>query len=163
MRGALQSPLLISDLLASTENRLPWRCSDRGLSTRRFAVRIESAMNETSRAWDGEQVRKWLESRLGAARLEQAAADKRGYEAQDDYDKAAAEEWVCRALKTAGRTDNQAEFAAQLKTLLAQDEYRITGIYDDRRFDRHVRATLRKITKMTKANDGFANTLRYQG
>lgn len=120
-------------------------------------------MNETSKTWDGELVRRWLESRLEAARLEQAAADKRGYEAQDDYDKAAAEEWVCRILKTAGRTDDQAAFAAQLKELLTQDEYRITGIHDDRRFDRYVRAKLRKIAKMTKAKDGFSNTLRYQG
>ncbi|WP_419826168.1 hypothetical protein [Sphingomonas sp.] len=57
---------------------------------------------------------------------------------RDDYDKAAGEEWVCRFLKTTGRTDDQAAFAAQL---LAQDEYRATGIYDDRRFDRYVRAT----------------------
>ena len=49
-----------------------------------------------------------------------------------------------------------------IKALLAQDEYRMTGIYDDRRFDRSVRAHLRKIAKMTKANTGFANTLRYQ-
>ena len=119
-------------------------------------------MSETSKAWDGELVRKWLESRLEAARLEQAAADKRGYEAQDDYDKAAAEEWVCWTLETAGRVDDQAAFAAHLKELLAQDEYRVTGIYDDRRFERYVRANLRKLARMTKANDGFANTLRYQ-
>ena len=120
-------------------------------------------MSGPSKAWDGDLVRKWLESRFEAARLDQAAADKRGYEAQDDYDKAAAEEWVCRVLKTAGRTDNQAAFAAQFKELLAQDEYRITGIHNDQRFDRHVRANFRKLAKMTKANDGFANTLRYQG
>jgi hypothetical protein len=120
-------------------------------------------MNETSKAWDGELVRRWLESRLQAARLEQATADRRGYEAQDDYDKAAAEEWVCRTLKTGECTDDQAAFAGQLKKLVTQDEYRITGIYDDRRFDRHIRASLRKLAKMTKANDGFANTLRYQG
>lgn len=120
-------------------------------------------MSGSSKEWDGELVRRWLESRFEAARFEQAAADKRGYEAQDDYDKAAAEEWVCRTLKTDGRTDDQAAFAAQLKELLTQDEYRITGIYDDRRFDRHVRANLRKLAKMTKTNDGFANTLRYQG
>ena len=116
-----------------------------------------------SKAWDGELVRKWLESRVEAARREQAAADKRGYEAQDDYDKAAAEEWVCRILKTGGHADDQAAFTGRLKLLLAQDEYRVTGIYDDRRFDRHVRANLRKVAKMTKANDGFANTLRFQG
>ena len=120
-------------------------------------------MGGSPEAWDGKLVRNWLESRFEAARLDQAAADKRGYEAQEEYDKAAAEEWVCRILKAAGRTDNQAAFAAQLKELLAQDEYRTTGIYDDRRFDRHVRANLRKLAKMTKANDGFANTLRYQG
>ena len=120
-------------------------------------------MSGPSKAWDSDLVRKWLESRFAAAKLDQAAADKRGYEAQDDYDKAAAEEWVCRALKTAGRTDDQAAFAAQIKELLAQDEYGITGIHDDRRFDRHVRANLRKLAKMIKANDGFADTSRYQG
>ena len=83
-----------------------------------------------SKPWDGELVRRWLQSRFEAARIEQAAADKRGYEAQDDYDKAAAEEWVCRTLKAAGCTDDQAAFAAQLKELVAQDEYRITGIYE---------------------------------
>ena len=36
-------------------------------------------MSETSTAWDGELVRKWLESRFDVARLEQAEADKRGY------------------------------------------------------------------------------------
>lgn len=112
--------------------------------------------------WDGNRVRLWLESRHSAARLEQAAADRRGYEAQGDYDKAAAEEWVSRALLAADCTDDQAGFAARVKQLLAQDEYRITGIYDDRRFDRGVRAQLRKIAKMTKANEGFANLLRYQ-
>ena len=37
---------------------------------------------------DGELVRKWRDRRRAAARLEQAAADRRGYEAQDDFDKA---------------------------------------------------------------------------
>lgn len=120
-------------------------------------------MGDSPKAWDSDLVRKWLESRLKVAKLEQAAADKRGYEARDDYDKAAADEWVYRALTSAGRAGDQAAFAAQLKALLDQDEYRITGIYDDQRFDRHVRATVRKLAKMTKANDGFANTLRYQG
>ena len=119
-------------------------------------------MGGSAKAWDSGLVRKWLESRCGAARLEQAAADRRGYEAQDDYDKAAAEEWVCQTLKTAGRADDQASFAAHIKELLARDGYQITGIHDDRRFDRHVRANLRKLAKMTKANDGFANRLRYQ-
>lgn len=116
-----------------------------------------------AQAWDGALVRAWLESRCRAARLDQAAADRRGYEANDEYDKAAAEEWVCRAVANAGRSDDQAGFAAQLKELLARDDYPATGIHDDRRFERHVRATLRKIATMTKANEGFANTLRYQG
>lgn len=114
------------------------------------------------RPWDGELVRGWLESRFSAARLDQAAADKRGYEAQDDYDKAAAEEWVCRILKSDARAADQSAFAARIKELLGLDEYQTTGVYDDRRFERHVRANLRKLAKMTKANEGFANTLRYQ-
>jgi hypothetical protein len=119
-------------------------------------------MSVSSKAWDSELVRKWLECRIDAAGLDQAAADKRGYEAQDDYDKAAAEEWVCRSLKTVADKNDQAAFADCLKQLLGQDEYRITGIYDDRRFERCVRANLRKLAKMTKANEGFENTLRYQ-
>lgn len=119
-------------------------------------------MSVASKAWDGELVRKWLECRIEAAGLDQVAADRRGYEAQDDYDKAAAEEWVCRNVKTAADKNDQAAFAARLKQLLGQDEYRITGIHDDRRFERYVRATLRNITRMTKANEGFENALRYQ-
>jgi len=118
-------------------------------------------MSALSKAWNGELVRKWLESRIEAARLDQAVADKRGYSAQDDYDKAAAEEWVCRAVQAAAGKD-QAAFADRLKQLLAQDDYPVTGIYDDRRFERYVRANLRKITKMAKTNEGFENTLRYQ-
>lgn len=119
-------------------------------------------MSVPSKAWDGELVRTWLESRLKTARLDQAAADKRGYEAQDDYDKAAAEEWVCRTLTSKDIADDQAAFASRLEELLGQDEYRVAGIYDDRRFERHVRANLRKLTKMTKTNEGFENTSRYQ-
>lgn len=112
--------------------------------------------------WDPELVRKWLESRLAAARLDQAAADRRGYEAQDDYDKAAAEEWVCAALRSDDAVNDQAELAKRIKALIAQDEYPATGLYDDRKFERHVRAALRKLAKMTKANEGFANRLRWQ-
>lgn len=115
-----------------------------------------------AKAWNGELVRNWLESRFEAAGLDQAAADKRGYAAQDDYDRAAGEQWVCRVLKSAECTNDQADFATRLKALLGQDEYRITGIYDDRRFERSVRATLRKLARMTKANDGFENRSRYQ-
>lgn len=119
-------------------------------------------MSTSSKAWNSEQVRKWLECRIDAARLDQAAADKRGYEAQDDYDKAAAEEWVCRSLTSVAQKDDQPAFADRLKQLLGQDEYCVTGVYDDRRFERYVRANLRKLTKMSRANEGFENTLRYQ-
>jgi hypothetical protein len=119
-------------------------------------------VSASSKPWDGELVRKWLESRIDAAHLDQVVADKRGYEAQDDYDKAAAEEWVCRALRAVAEKADQAAFAARLKHLLGQDEYLVTGIYDDRRFERYVRANLRKLAKMAKANEGFENTLRYQ-
>lgn len=119
-------------------------------------------MTSEPKAWDGEQVRKWLERRFEASRLDQAAADRRGYEAQDDYDKAAAEEWVCRALKAAECINDQAALAKRLKELIGQDEYRVTGIYDDTRFERHVRGHLRKLARMTKANEGFEKTLRYQ-
>lgn len=115
-----------------------------------------------AKAWNGTAVRTWLERRLAAAKLDQAAADRRGYEAQDDYDKAAAEEWMCRALKDAECIDDQAALAKRLKELIGQDEYQQTGIYDDARFERHVRGHLRKLAKMTKANEGFEKTLRYQ-
>ena len=119
-------------------------------------------MNDPSKPWDGEQVHKWLERRLAASKLDQAAADRRGYEAQDEYDKAAAEEWVCRELTAAHCTDGQAAFAGRLKELIGQEDYQATGIYDDARFQRHVRGQLRKLAKMTKANEGFEKTLRYQ-
>ena len=119
-------------------------------------------MTNLSKPWDGELVRKWLERRFEASRLDQAVADRRGYEARDDYDKAAAEEWTCRALKGAACTNDQAAFATRLKELIGQDEYQATSIYDDARFERHVRTHLRKLPKMTKANEGFEKTLRHQ-
>ena len=119
-------------------------------------------MNDPAKVWDGEQVRKWLERRLEAAKLDQVAADRRSYDAQDDYDKAAAEEWVCQTLKTSNSTGEQAAFAGRIKALVAQEDYAATGIYDDARFHRNVRGYLRKLAKMTKANEGFEKTLRYQ-
>ncbi|RYE01153.1 MAG: hypothetical protein EOP61_12055 [Sphingomonadales bacterium] len=119
-------------------------------------------MPDPSKPWDGEQVRKWLERRFEASRLDQAAADRRGYEARDDYDKAAAEEWACRALKGAASADDQAAFAAHLKELIGRDDYHVTSTYDDIRFERHVRTYLRKVARMTKANEGFEKTLRHQ-
>lgn len=119
-------------------------------------------MSDAAKPWDAALVRKWLEVRFQAAKLDQAAADRRGYDAQDDYDKAAAEEWVCRTLTTDDCVNGQAAMAARLKQLIAEDEYHATGIYDDVRFERNVRGTLRKIAKMTKTNTGFDNRLRYQ-
>lgn len=119
-------------------------------------------MTNTSKPWDGELVRKWLARRFEVSRLDQAAADRRGYEARDDYDKAAAEEWACRALKDAECAGDQAAFAKRIKELIGQDDYPATSTYDDVRFERHVRAYLRKLAKMTKTNEGFEKTLRHQ-
>jgi hypothetical protein len=119
-------------------------------------------MSNPPKRWDPDLVGTWLERRLVASRLDQSAADRRGYEARDDYDKAAAEEWVCRALKDADCTKDQASFAARIKALIGQEEYPATGMNDDTRFDRHVRAQLRKLAKMAKANEGFEKKLHYQ-
>lgn len=125
-------------------------------------MRTATEVSAAPKAWDGAQVGKWLECRLEAARLDQVVADKRGYGAQEDYDKAAAEEWVCRALRIAASKDDRAALTDRLKDLLVQEDYPVTGIYDDRRFVRSVRANLRKIARMTKAGEGFENTLRFQ-
>jgi len=119
-------------------------------------------MTDSLMPWDGELVRKWLERRFEVSRLDQATADRRGYEARDDYDKAAAEEWACRALKNTDCIHEQAAFARRLKELIGQDEYPATSTYDDARFERHVRSSLRKLAKMTKANEGFGKMLRHQ-
>lgn len=119
-------------------------------------------MTTPSKPWDGELVRKWLARRFEMSRLDQAAADRRGYEARDDYDKAAAEEWACRVLMDAACTDDQAVFAKRLKELISQDAYQAASTYDDVRFERHVRTYLRKLAKMAKANEGFEKTLRHQ-
>ena len=119
-------------------------------------------MTDSVKPWDPALVRRWLDRRHAAARLDQAAADRQGYDARDDYDKAAAEEWVCRTLKDDDSTTDQAAFAARLKHLIAQDDYPATGLNDEDRFERHVRTYLRKVAKMTKANEGFAKTLRHQ-
>jgi hypothetical protein len=59
-------------------------------------------------------------------------------------------------------TADQAALTKRLKELIGQDEYQTTGIHDDIRFGRHVRSHLRKLAAMTKANEGFEKTLRYQ-
>jgi len=119
-------------------------------------------MSDPLKAWDGALVRTWLDRRIAAAKLDQAAADRRGYQAADEYDVAAAEAWVCTALRTGDWSETQAGFAGRLKALIAADDYPAAGINDDSRFQRHVRGHLRKIARMTKANDGFEKTLRFQ-
>ncbi len=119
-------------------------------------------MSESTDSWDGGLVRTWLDRRTEASLAEQARADRNGRGHEDDYDKAAAEEWVCRAAGRGDAADDQKRFELVLKTLLAQDEYRRPGIHDDRRFEREVRACLRKVMKMTKTNTGFEKLSRFQ-
>lgn len=111
--------------------------------------------------WDGAMVRKWLESRVVASRSDQVVSQRAGWSQQDDCDKATAEEMVCTLLLGKTSTDQKA-FAEGLRALLDHDEYVWRGVYDDTRFDRHVRSYLRKLVKMTKTNDGFGKTGRYQ-
>lgn len=103
-----------------------------------------------------------MESRIVSARADQAAAERSGRGGQDDCDKASAEEMICTLLKGNAAADAQVPFAEALKELLARDEYIWRGVYDDTRFERHVRTYIRKVMKMTKANIGFDNLARYQ-
>ena len=112
--------------------------------------------------WDGGAVRAWLDSRIVAARADQAAAERRGREGQDDCDMAAAQEMICTALKGDATVSSREAFAAALNALLAREDFIWRGIYDDRRFDRHARSAIRQVLKMTKANVGFDNLARYQ-
>jgi hypothetical protein len=125
-------------------------------------MRLAKTMTDTPKAWDAAIVRTWLDRRAAASKLDQATADRAGYEARDEYDQAAAEEWVCRALREGDWSSDQTRFAARLKTLIAQDGYPAAGINDDIRFERHVRGHLRRIAKMTKTNTGFENTFRFR-
>ncbi len=119
-------------------------------------------MSEPLKPWDGAIVRTWLESRIAAARADQVAAERYGRERQDDCDKAAADEMVCGAVKRETVTETQAAFLAALETLLDRDDYIWRGVYNDDRFDRHVRTYLKKLIKMAKSNEGFGKIARYQ-
>lgn len=119
-------------------------------------------MSKNMKDWDGAAVRTWLESRIVAARADQVTAERYGRERQDDCDMAAAEEMVCTLLKGKEAVNSQLVFAEELKTLLERDDYIWRGVYDDRRFDRHVRSVIRKLMKMAKTNTGFENVARYQ-
>ena len=135
---------------------------DPGDLCERVIAGMESVVSKPMKEWDGEAVRTWLESRIVAARADQVVAERYGRERQDDCDMAAAEEMVCTLLKSKEAVNIQGAFSDELKALLDRDEYIWRGVYDDRRFDRHVRSTIRKLLKMTKANDGFGNVARYQ-
>ncbi|WP_256926752.1 hypothetical protein [Sphingomonas sp. TZW2008] len=112
--------------------------------------------------WDAAAVRRWLDRRIVAARAEQAVAARGGRREADDSDKASAEEMVATLLTATDTTRDQATFAAAMRALLDRDDYHWRGVHDDDRFDRHVRAFLRKLAKMTKANEGFDRLSRYQ-
>jgi hypothetical protein len=116
-------------------------------------------VDSVAREWDGAAVRKWLDSRIVAARADQVRAERAGYGFHDDCDKASAEEMVCSQVKT---TDSADAVLRDLKALLDRDTFIWRGVYDDTRFDRHVRSYIRKLTKMAKTNDGFAKTAHYQ-
>lgn len=116
-----------------------------------------------AKEWDGAVVRKWLQSRVTAARADQVVAERGGRDRQDDCDKATAEEMVCSLLlKGKGSTDSQLGVTEQLRALQDRDEYLWRGIYDDTRFDRHVRSYIRRLLKMTKTNAGFETITHYQ-
>jgi hypothetical protein len=119
-------------------------------------------VSEPRKEWDGAAVRTWLESRIEAARADQVAAERYGRERQDDCDKAAAEEMVCAAVRSERATALQATLVEELKGLLDRDDYHWRGVYNDDRFDRHVRTYIRKLMKMAKTNEGFQNIRRYQ-
>ena len=112
--------------------------------------------------WNPDIVRTWLHSRFAASQTDQDLADRRGRDARDDYDKAAAEEWVCRLARTHASIADQAQFGKYLKDLLDRDEFDRTGVYSEQRFEREVKAYLRKLIRMTKTNEGFTNTSHYQ-
>lgn len=117
---------------------------------------------ESAKQWDGMVVRTWLECRISAARADQVAAERGGRSEQDDCDKAAAEEMVCAALSRGATADSQRAFADALDALLDRDDYIWRGVYDDRRFDRHVRTYIRKLRKMARDYAGFEQRGRYQ-
>ena len=112
--------------------------------------------------WNEAAVRTWLASRIASARADQVAAQRRGRDGEDDCDQAAAEEMVCTLVNKDAVTNSQANLVAALDQLLERDDYIWRGVYDDRRFDRHVRSAIRKIRKMAKTNTGFDRLSRYQ-
>jgi len=117
-------------------------------------------MTKQATEWNEAEVRTWLAARIAAARADQVAAERGGRDRQDDCDIAAAKEMVCTLVNDA--TGSRERFLAALDALLARDEYIWRGVYDDRRFDRHVRSAVRKVRGMAKTGSGFDRLLRYQ-
>lgn len=118
--------------------------------------------DKTPADWNGDAVRKWLESRIVASRSDQVEAERGGRKEQDDCDKATAEEMVCSILLRKPSMDDRKAFADDLRALLDRDDYIWRGVYDDTRFDRHVRSYIRKLVKMIRTNEGFEKIGRYQ-
>lgn len=121
-----------------------------------------STNDRTSTAWNADDVRAWLDARIAASRADQVVAERGGRARQDDCDQATAEEMVCILLRGKASLDDQATFVAALRALLDRDEYIWRGVYDDTRFDRHVRTYIRKLVKMAKTITGFDRTGHYQ-
>jgi len=119
-------------------------------------------MSKAKSTWDGEIVRKWLESRFAASQYDQDYADRKGRGYQDDYDKAAAESFVCHLTKSSEKTNDQERFIAFLTEQLGKEEYRYAGVYDDQRFERAVRKYLRNLIRKAKTNEDFDNLSRFQ-
>ncbi|WP_010543358.1 hypothetical protein [Sphingomonas elodea] len=112
--------------------------------------------------WNPAQVRLWLERRIKAARSDQDVADRYGRDREDEYDKAAAEEWVCDQFRRSDAVEDQARLADAIKALVAKDDFYRPGVRSEQRFEREVKTYLRKLAKMVKTNTGFGKTLRYQ-
>ncbi len=119
-------------------------------------------MGKLATEWDGTAVRFWLDSRIAAARADQVVAERHGRAGHDDCDMAAAEEMVCTRLKAGEAAACQRTFAAALTVLADSDDHVWRGVYDDTRFDRHVRAYIRKLVRMSRSNEGFAKVRHYQ-
>ncbi|KQM68180.1 hypothetical protein ASE75_03565 [Sphingomonas sp. Leaf17] len=112
--------------------------------------------------WDATAVQAWLAARMAAARSDQVVAERTGYTAQDDCDKANAEEMVCTLMAAGTAVTARATFLARLQSLSERDDYIWRGVYNDTRFDRHVRSYIRKLVRMAKTSDGFGNIAHYQ-
>jgi len=69
---------------------------------------------------------------------------------------------ICLLAVRSGSEVSQATLLGELRALLNRHEYVWPGVYNDKRFDRHARAFIKKLVRMAKANDGFGNVAHYQ-